>query len=616
MAPRDPWGAFRREAIAWTGEALHAAFGISETIDPLVEEPEAEIADFAVPCFELAGEIGPAPHDIAAEIEDAMPDPDRMQVEAEGPYLNFTVDRDVLAEATLGSVLDHGDAYGTHEATGKTVLLEHTSANPTGPLHMGRARNPLLADTLVRLLRAAGHQITAEYYVNDMGRQAAMLVWGAKNIDLDGDDRAKTADGDELFTYSVREEPVDASSSKVLAADDEKIDHLLVRYYQAFNDLLEAPEGDVDRDVEAEIADLIQAFEDGEDAIATEFREVIAHAMHGIRGTLERVNVHHDNVKHESEFVLDGSVEDVLERLKKLETCKQEDDGAWYLDTGELGQGDEKDQLFLTRSDGTTLYGTRDIAYHIDKFDRAEKLVNVLGEDHELHAREIQTALDALGVEGEIDVVFYNFVFAVEGSFSTREGNVVFLDDVLDEAEAQAYETVAESRGDELDEATLEEVAEQVGLGVVRFNTVDVQSRKAIEFTWDEALSFDGATAPFVQYSHARAHGILDKAGVEPGSTSPPDPGLLDHSSERALVRAIGRLPSVVLEGARERKAHRMTAYAVDLAQAFNDMYRDCPVLEAETSQLHLARLALVDATRQALANALELIGIEAPAEM
>jgi arginyl-tRNA synthetase len=622
MVEPDPWGSFRREAIAWTSEALHAAYGIADEIDHLVEEPDPELADFAFPCHAFASEAQEAPVEIAEKLEEALPPTDEMRAEAQGPYLNFTVEPEALVETTLDSIRSRTDEYGHLPDRDERVLVEHTSANPTGPLHVGRARNPLLADSIVRLVRAAGHDVVAEYYVNDMGRQAATLVWGAKNVDLaDATFALEDDDGETTFTYGLLDEPRDGGSKRVLEpgpADDGKLDHLLVRYYQAANHALELHEdGEAlpDRDPEAEIAELIQAFEDQDEATATEFRQVVTWAMGGIRSTLADANVHFDNVAFESELVHDGSVEDVLERLQALDACKTEE-GAVYLDMEELGVDTDKPQMFLTRDDGTTLYGTRDVAYHFDKLQRADELVDVLGEDHKLHAQEIQAAMQALGEDVRLDVVFYNFVSLPEGSMSTRSGRVVYLDDLLEEARYRALEEVRERRGDDLSEDRMQEIADVVGPAALRFNVVDVQSEKPIEFRWEKALNFEGSTAPFVQYSHARTCGILEKADREPGETDEIAPGHLDHDSEVQLARQLAQLPDLVRECAADRKVHPVTAYAVETAQAFNDFYRDCPVLDAGSPELREARLALVDATRQALANALDLLGIEAPRSM
>lgn len=580
MTERDPWSRFRREAIALSAEALHATYGLSTPVDDLVEEPDAALGDLALPCFAFAKELRKGPPQIAASLPEALGPSDLLDPEAKGPYLNFRIKPTALAETTLGSIRALGEDYGRSQATGTRVLLEHTSANPTGPLHVGRARNPLLADTLRRVLQAAGDEVTAEYYVNDMGRQAATLVWG-------------------IATFP---EAIDVKATKA--------DARLVRCYQRANEAIET-----EPEREAEVRALIGRFENGDEEAAHLFREAVAQVLAGIRGTLERAGVHHDNFKFESELVLDGRVDKVVEELRKHPASRDED-GALYLDMEALGVATEKPKMFLTRSDGTTLYGTRDIAYHQDKFARADALVNVLGEDHKLAMLELITALRLLGKERPLDVVFYNFVSLPEGKMSTRRGRVVYLDDLFDEAEARAYEEVKKRRGEELDEATMREVARMVGIGALRFNIVGVQSEKAITFRWEDALSFEGSTAPFVQYSHARTCSILAKAGLSPSEAPDADVALLTHPSEQALLRTLARFPGLVAEAARQRRVHTLTAYAVQVAGRLNDFYRDCRVLQADSAALRDARLVLVDATRQVLANTCRTIGIEAPRTM
>ncbi|MDX1612248.1 MAG: arginine--tRNA ligase, partial [Candidatus Thermoplasmatota archaeon] len=159
MAQLDPRSAFRQEALALAAEALHAVYGIADPIDDLLEEPDPELADFALPCFAFAGELSKSPVEIAASLPEALPPVHDFTIEAKGPYLNFKIEPRALAREVLEAIQARGETYGHLEETGRTVLVEHTSANPTGPLHVGRARNPLLSDTLVRVLRAAGYTV-------------------------------------------------------------------------------------------------------------------------------------------------------------------------------------------------------------------------------------------------------------------------------------------------------------------------------------------------------------------------------------------------------------------------------------------------------------------------
>jgi arginyl-tRNA synthetase len=214
--------------------------------------------------------------------------------------------------------------------------------------------------------------------------------------------------------------------------------------------------------------------------------------------------------------------------------------------------------------------------------------------------------------------VFYAFVKLPEGRMSTRKGTVVYIDDLLDEAEERALAEVRKRRGEELSEERMRDIARIVGLGAVRFNIASVQAEKGITFKWEEALDFEGASAPFVQYSHARASSILRRAADEahaPGEPSATLASKLSEPGELALLRALARLPGLVEQGAREARVHGFAAYAIEVANAFNQFYRDCPVLQAEP-EVRAARLALVQASQVVLRNTLALLGVEAPESM
>ncbi|HWH08065.1 MAG TPA: arginine--tRNA ligase, partial [Candidatus Thermoplasmatota archaeon] len=503
----------------------------------------------------------------------------RLRAVAEGPYVNFTVDAAGLAQATLAAVREHGVRFGTHPDTGLRVIVEHTSANPNGPFHVGRARNPIVGDTLARLLRAAGHQVTTEYYVNDMGKQVAILNWGLRNL--------------------KRED--------IPPTDRDKVDHQHVGFYQKANEMQEK-----DPRVASEIGASLHRFESGDAETAAQFREAVTLVLTGMRESLARMNVEMDRYSWESEYVFNKSVNDVVQKLQSVALARRDETGAWYVDLESYGIAGRNQRWTFLRRDGTTLYTTRDLAYHQDKFRRADVCVNVLGEDHKLTMQQLDIALDLLGVGKHPEVLWISFVSLPEGKMSTRRNRVVFIDDLLDEAVARAREEV-EKRRPELPDDEKARIAEMVGIGAVRFNIAGVQTEKSITFRWEDALNFEGDSAPFVQYAHARAASILRKA-EEAGHRMGDAPRDL-HPSEAALVRAIAKLPLLVKGAAAERRIHTLPAYAVELASAFNAFYRDCPVM-VEDEGVRAPRLALVHAAKTALRNTLGLLGIEAPESM
>lgn len=539
--------------------------------------PSPDMGDLAFACFPLAKLVKKHPSEIAKDLSERIDIGGWIgSVRAEGGYLNFFIDDRRLATEVITQIRELDDRYGSFERKGEKVIIEHTSANPNGPLHVGRARNPIIGDTLVRLYRFFGYQVESQFYVDDLGKQVAILAWGLKNID----------------------------PSTLPPCEREKPDHVLVRFYQKAYQLMEK-----DERVRREVDEITRLCEEGDKETVELVRSAYERVLEGIKESLKRINIEFDRFVEESRFVRDGSVKEIVERLKKSGYASQED-GAWYLDLKEFGIEGRDTRFFFTRSDGTTLYATRDIAYHIWKAKHADILINVLGEDHKLESKQVEIALRILGVKKIPKVVFYSFVTLPEGKLSTRRGRVIYLDDLIDESVERAYREVRERRKD-LEEERLREIAESVGIGALRYNIIKIQPEKDIVFRWEDALNFEGNSAPFIQYAHARACSILRKEGA-------PDRvriGRLNHRQEILLIKLLARFPIVVKEACLGNKPHLVASYLYDLASRFNQFYRDCPVLKAE-EDLKRERLALVDSTRIVLRNGLDLLGIPAPEEM
>lgn len=570
----DAFQRFREEVQ----KALREALGeLAPDIPIVLDRPPAGMGDLAFPCFPLSKKLRKAPDAIARELAARLSPAGMIEkIESAGGYVNFSVSFPMLAQDAIESALSKRERYGSPETPkGVRILLEHTSVNPTGPIHVGRARNPIIGDTLARILRHAGYDVTTEFYVNDVGRQVVMMTWGVKHLTLD-------------------KEP-----------ERPKDDYRYVLYYQEANRRLEQ-----NPELEREISEMLYRLEHGDPEVAKLTRESCERVLAGIMSSLNRLNITIDRFTWESRFVADGSVEKIIKELKKSPYC-HEQDGAFYLELESFGISGRDTKWFFTRSDGTSVYTTRDLAYHMDKFARTDIAINVLGEDHKLAMQELAAALSIMGVEKKPEIVYYAFVSLPEGKMSTRRGRVVNLDDLIDEAEERAYEEVRKRRTD-LSEERMREIARVVGIGALRYNIERVQPEKQIVFKWEEALNFEGSSAPFIQYAHARACSILSKAGAWERRF---DARHFVNDHEKELVKIVARFPAVVEECAEQRKTHVMAVYAQDLAAQFNQFYRYVPVLKAEPGARE-ARLALVEATMWTLRNALGCLGIEAPEEM
>ena len=571
----DPWG----EVLEQAARALAAA-EVSlywPLLPPKFDEPPEGMGDLAIPMFPHAKATRRPPAELAEELARGWPpNPWFPGVEAAGGYVNLHVNHAKLAALTLTSARERGAAYGALPQNGKRVLLEHTSVNPTGPIHVGRARNSLIGDALARILRLAGYGVTTEFLVNDVGRQMVLLAWGVANL----------------------------AESKLPPPERDRDDYRLMRSYVAAN-----TQGEDDPEVKREIDAMIFRLENGDDALTREIRGIAERILSGISATLSRLGITFDAYFWESDLILGGKVAPVLDRMKALSEAAIED-GAHYIDLAPFGVQGRNTKWFFTRKDGTSLYPARDVAYHLDKFARSEEAIVVLGENHRLENMQLRVALKLLGTGRDVEPVFYSYVSLPEGGMSMRKGRAVFVDDLVDEAIARAYAEVSKRRQD-LPEERKWAIADFVGIGALRYNISRVQAEKPIVFQWEDALNFEGDSAPFLQYAHARACSILAKAGAPERF----DPAALAHGAERKLVQLVAKLPSTIAECAANRRVHPLATFAYGLASQFNQFYRDCPVLLAE-EPLRSSRLVLVDATRFALGTALRGLGLVAPAEM
>lgn len=551
-----------------------------------IEIPSTDAADLAVPCFLMSKALKRVPKDIAEELASNI-EPSGLisDVSALNGYLNFKMDGVKLTEGTLKDVLEMKGRYGSLPNKGVKVIVEHTSTNPTGPIHVGRARNPIIGDTLARILGMCGYDVSTEYYVNDVGKQVVILTWGVNNL--------------------TKEQVEKEIEDRGMQDDRDKIDHKLVAYYRLANKMMEE-----DPAVQEEIGSMLRKFEAGDEEVISTVRKTAEIMLNGLKETLANIDVVLDTYTWESKFIADGSARKYVEELKQSKYAGVEDDGACYLELKDFGIQGKNTRFTFTRADGTTLYTTRDIAYHQDKFKRADKLIDVLGEDQKLGNKQLCCALEILGQTRKLDAMFYSFVSLPEGKMSTRKGVVVYLDDLIDEAVSRAYDEIR-SRRDDMPEDRMREIAKIIGVGAIRYNIVRVQPEKQLVFKWEEALSFDGNSGPFLQYSYARACSMLRKAG---DFEEVVDPSLLTDPFELSLIKTISKFESVIEQAGENRRIHLLPAYGHELASAFNQFYASVPVLNSKAEKD--ARLTLVKCSKIVLKNVLDCLGLGAPEEM
>jgi len=381
-----------------------------------------------------------------------------------------------------------------------------------------------------------------------------------------------------------------------------------------------------DENPEEEINRLNCAYENGEPNAKQLIREVSDLCLEGFRETMNRVGVTYDSWDWESDFVWSTQVDDVMAKLKATPFVYNEK-GVLKFDAEKvvqtlglkaklgLSQNNEVPPLTLGRADGTTLYTTRDIAYTLWKFKQAQKVINVIGMEQSLAQLQLRIALYAMGYSESAENLVhfaYNLVTLPGYKMSSRRGHYITFDEVLTEAVQRAYEEVSK-RSPSLSENEKHKIADFVGLGAVRYALVDVDPSKPVVFTWERVLNFETNSAPYVQYTHARACSILRKAAREPEK---PAYELLTEKLERELILNLAGFPDMFIEATEYHKPNMIADYANVLADKFNTFYNALPVIKADSQELSDARIALTQAIKTVMHNALNLIGVVAPEKM
>lgn len=552
-------------------EALEKASYEYKELEAGLDLEESEHADIASRvAFSLARAYKQPPEIVAADIVNHLEIPAEhtliSNAVAAGPYINFYVNEFFLHK-TLQRIKE-----GIEPAKKKDkIIIEHTSANPDGPLHIGHLRNAIIGDVLVRVLKRAGYDVETHFYVNDMGKQIGIVVWGAERIAL---------------------------------TENKKADHAIADVYIAANRMVEENSAFL-KDVES----LMRKYEAGDEVVTKKYEAVVKKCLSGIQASLNRLNILHDLFVWESEFVREGAVEEVIEELKQKGNIKFDSSGSALLVQLE---GIDK-ELVIQRTDGTSLYTARDLAYHRWKSNRCDRVIDVFGKDHELVSQQLAKALQILGVKVP-EFVIFEFVSLPTGSLSTRAGRYISADELMEKIEARAYNEVNKRRRD-LNEDKKREIARKVGIGALRYDMVKVSPDKHIVFDFKDALDIEKKGAPFIQYSHARACSILRAAEEQGFSMEDYEPTLLKENSEKELIKKLSKFWYIVEEASSELKPHLVAKYARELAESFNLFYKDCPVLNAN-EELRKARLVLVECAKIVLSDTLDVLGIEAPEEM
>ena len=647
MISENPFAKFRKESKSILLKAIEN-FLPQIKLDnlQLKKPPNIDFGQLASPiCFELGKTLNKKPRDVAdslvAEID--LSDFDLIEkVVNAGGYINFHLNFSKFSNLTLLSIKQLNKEYGFIKTrTPEKIIIEHTSVNPLHPIHIGQARNPILGDALARILDKRGHSVFRHYYIDDVGRQSSVVAYGYDKLGRPQPNEKSDHYVGKIYTITcclVEIERLRKKTSELKLSSSEELskvttvldewlsisEELKQKYPSLFAALSEKMGSEINP--EGDISKLNLDYENGSLKAKKLVRIVSELCLKGFRETLERIKIFYDSWDWESDLVWSKKVTDVLQKLRSSPFVHSDGDvlefnaekvavSLFLKPKLGLKEDYEIPSLTLIRSDGTTLYTTRDIAYTQWKFTRAEKVINVIGMEQSLAQLQLKLALYALGDQDYADnfVHFaYNLVSLPGYKMSSRRGRYITFDEVLDEAIERAYKEVSK-RSPKLSEKEKQKISNFVGIGAVRYALIDIDPSKPVVFTWDKVLNFETNSAPYVQYTHARACSILRKIEYQADSQNL---GLLEEKLEHELILSLSNFPDVFLEAAEYLKPNIIADYVNALADKFNSFYNAFPVIKAETTELRDARVLLTEAIKIVFFNALTLIGVFAPDRM
>ena len=539
---------------------------------------EKTMGDYAFPCFRLAKTLRKAPNLIAQDVAAKLEGSEILEkVQAVGPYVNMFLNKTWRAQFILGQVDEAaaaGIAYGASTVgEGKTVVMDYSSINVAKPFHIGHLRTTVIGNSISRMLQFMGYKTVSINHLGDWGTQFGKMVVAYR----------KWGNPEEVEQKGVRG---------------------LLELYVKFHE-----EAEKDPELDEIARATFTSMEQGDEEALALWKLFVDISLKEVSRVYDMLDVKFDSFLGESYFF---TRTDELISILKEKNLLQESEGAQIVDLSE----ENMPPCIVLKKDGSTLYATRDIAaamYRKDTYD-FDKCLYITGMEQILHFSQWFKVCEKIGFPWSKDLVHipYGLVSLEGGKLSTRGGNVIFLEDLLHEAVQKTKEIMMEKNPDL---ENMDQVAQQVGVGAVVFHDLFNNRIKDVTFSWDQVLNFDGETGPYVQYTFARASSVLRKAQWDPAKQEAIDMSLLTDEYSQEILKLIENFPKRVEEACQKWEPYMITRYTVALATAFNKVYHENSIMNAEEN-VKKARLKLTYVVTQVIKQGLYLIGVQAPEKM
>ena len=638
---------------------------------------KASFGDYCTPTFQVAKILKKNPNELAKTIADQFVKTNLIsEVHAEGGFVNYQLDRAKVSQLVLSQIISNENFYKSNLYSNQKIMVEHTSANPNGPIHIGNFRGSIIGDVYARLLKAVGAEVITNFYVDDLGHQIPVVVIGYELLKKHGFEQPKNVKVDHYLgqIYGITHTCYDIQKMKqdllnkyeiAIGGDDywlgeneiailtKNANALSKEKYQEFKeqfDFLFSVQTDIYKrfkklydnlrkflnqdkiDLPKEIPDLNRKYMEQNKEAVKQVRTTTEDVLRGQKEELAILGIEHDFFDWEADMQWSGEVDDVLVQLEKngflikdgqarlFDANKAADlkDAREYLS---LKPDYEVPKGILVTSEGDSLYLLRDIPYSVKKADfyKTTKVYNVIGKPQELTQRLLNLAVRAIGREDVANKQWHlNYEYMeLKGALtrmSARRLQYITPLDLYEQTKAAVFENFLDKRN--YPQKEKDEIAHVVAVGAIKYSIIAVGIMRKMSFNPSEVVSLNNNTSPFVQYAYARSQNILARANNKGKASDDKSLLALGNDEEWKLILELVKLPSILASAVKQIKPELICNYLFDLANTFNRFYDEHRVLDAESKKLITARLALTYATGQVLSSGLTLLGIESTKRM
>ncbi len=540
----------------------------------LRKPPQSSFGDLSTGiCFKLAKKLKKSPNQIAEEISKKIKLSKKIPVskfEAKDGYINFFFDYEKLSELTLKTILKQKEKYGSSKKKKEKIMIEFSQPNTNKPMHIGHARNTFLGDSLSNILEFSGYKITRANYLGDTGLHIAKVILMYK-------------------MFGKNKKP------------DIKPDHFIGNLYIKFE-----KEAKKNPDLTEEAKEILRRYEQEDKEIIKIWKKLREWALKGLNETYRRLKIKFDVDFFESEFEKEGK--EYVKKLLEKKIAHKLKDGAVVADLEKYGLP----STIILRADGTALYHTKDLALGIKKFEKykIDRSIYVVGSEQKMYLKQIFKMIELLGYKkaNQCYHLPYGLVMLPEGKMSSRKGNAVLLDNMLNELKHLAYKKV-EKNNPNLSAQEKNIISEKIAIGALKYALVKISPERNVLFNKKDVIKFEGNTGPYLQYSNVRINSILKKA--KRWKQNLKNEKLTKQ--EKKLINKLIEFPIVVEKASSDYRPHYICNYIYELSTIFNEFYHACPVIKSEQKDF---RLTLTKATGIVIENGLNLLGIEIPNKM